>query len=151
MAAELAILTFTKYQKVVSIHMQIDNTVALSYLVKMGGTKNAQLTKIAKRIWHYLLGKEMTLTAEWIPSRINILADWESRNVEDSAEWKLNPKIFRTLCEQLGHPDVDLFASRVSHQLQTYMSRKQDPLCVAVEAFKQNWIQYFPYASPHSV
>ena len=36
-AAELAIKTFTKSTKVKSIHIQIDNTAALSYLIKMGG------------------------------------------------------------------------------------------------------------------
>ena len=36
-AAELAIKTFTKSVKVKSIHIQIDNTAAISYKVKMGG------------------------------------------------------------------------------------------------------------------
>ena len=39
LAAELAILTFTKERKPKSIHLRIDNTTALSYLVKMGGTR----------------------------------------------------------------------------------------------------------------
>ena len=38
-AAELAIKTFTKSTKVKSIHIQIDNTAALSYLIKMGGER----------------------------------------------------------------------------------------------------------------
>ena len=37
LAAELAIKTFTKDRKPKAIHMRIDNTSALSYLVKMGG------------------------------------------------------------------------------------------------------------------
>ena len=32
-----------------------------------------ELTKISKRIWHYLLDKEITLTAEWIPTQLNIV------------------------------------------------------------------------------
>ena len=40
LAAELAIKTFTKHHKPSSIHMRIDNTSALSYIMKMGGTKN---------------------------------------------------------------------------------------------------------------
>ena len=148
LAAELAIRTFTKERRVSSIHLQIDNTVALSYLIKMGGTKNTELTKISKRIWHYLLDKEITLTAEWIPSHLNVMADWESRNVEDSTEWKLSPQIFTQICQMMGVPNVDLFASRVSHQIQTYMSLKSDPQCLAIDAFRQNWEQYFPYAFP---
>ena len=38
-AANLAIQTFTRLKKVNSIHIQIDNTTSLSYLVKMGGTR----------------------------------------------------------------------------------------------------------------
>ena len=55
LAAELAILTFTKDRKPRSIHLRIDNTTALSNLVKMGGTKCPDLSRIAKRIWAYLL------------------------------------------------------------------------------------------------
>ena len=74
-AAELAIKTFTKSAKVKSIHIQIDNTVALSYLVKMGGTGNMHMNAITKRIWNYLIENNISLTAEWIPTHLNIWAD----------------------------------------------------------------------------
>ena len=148
MAVELAVKTFTRNRKVSSIHLQIDNTVALSYLMKMGGTKSWELTKISKRIWHYLLDKEITLTAEWIPTQLNIVADWESRYVKDSTEWKLSQTIFQKICKAMGTPNIDLFASRVSHQVPTYLSLKADPCCQAVDAFQQNWNPFFPYAFP---
>ena len=148
MAVELAVKTFTRNRKVSSIHLQIDNTVALSYLMKMGGTKSWELTKISKRIWHYLLDKEITLTAEWIPTQLNIVADWESRNVKDSTEWKLSQTIFQKICKAMGTPNIDLFASRVSHQVPTYLSLKADPCCQAVDAIQQDWNPFFPYAFP---
>ena len=98
LAAELAILTFTKERKPRSIHLRIDNTTALSYLVKMGGTKCPDLSRIAKRIWAYLLQWGITLTAEWISTDLNVRADYESRNVRDSSEWKLSPRVFQNLC-----------------------------------------------------
>ena len=79
-AAELAIKTFTKERKPASIHMKIDNTSALSYIVKMGGTKSWDMLVVAKRIWDYLLRHQITITAEWIPSHLNTIADWESRH-----------------------------------------------------------------------
>ena len=148
LAAELAIKTFTKHHKPSSIHMRIDNTSALSYIVKMGGTKNHLMLDISKRIWHYLLLHKITITAEWIPSHLNTIADWESRNVSDSAEWKLCPKVFQSICQVRGQPDLDLFASRISHQVSRYFSWKADPDCMAVDAFRQNWNQGFPYAFP---
>ena len=147
-AAELAIKRFTRHHKPSSIHIRIDNTTALSYIIKMGGTKNALMLGIAKRIWHYLILHKIMITAEWIPSHLNTIADWESRNVKDSAEWKLCPKVFQSICLQRGRPDLDLFASRISKQLSRYFSWKADPECLAVDAFKQNWNQGFPYAFP---
>ena len=147
-AAELAIKTFTKGKTVKSIHLQVDNTTALKYIVKMGGTKNQTLIAIAKRIWEYLLSNAITLTVEYIPSKLNTAADWESRNTWDSSEWKLDPVIFRQICQILGKPQVDLFASRVSHQLPRYMSRKKDPICEAQNALLKDWSRIFPYAFP---
>ena len=40
---------------IISIHFQIDNKAALSYLLKVGETKNEQMIKLSKEIWHYLL------------------------------------------------------------------------------------------------
>ena len=94
---------------------------------------------IAKRIWQYLLAHEITITAEWIPSHLNIIADWESRNVSDSAEWKPSPSVFQSICQVMGQPDIDLFASRISHQVPEYFSWKADPDCLAVDAFRQQW------------
>ena len=147
-AAELAIKTFTKSVKVKSIHIQIDNTAALSYLVKMGGTGNMQMNVITKRIWNYLVENNISLTAEWIPTHLNMWADWESRHCQDSSEWKLCPSIFRRVCQKFGSPDLDLFASRNCHQLHRYVSWKPDPQCLFADAFSQKWSQFKPYAFP---
>ena len=40
LVVKLAIQTFTKYRDVKAINLQIDNIVALTYLMKMGGTRN---------------------------------------------------------------------------------------------------------------
>ena len=42
-AVRLAILTFTRGKSVTTIHLQIDNMTALSYLVKVGGTRSQEL------------------------------------------------------------------------------------------------------------
>ena len=50
-----------------SIHLQMDNLVAFSCLVKIGGeggTHNKVLSYISKEIWDYLLAKVITITAE---------------------------------------------------------------------------------------
>ena len=87
---------------------------------KNGGTKNVTLIEITKRIWEYLLSNGITLTVEYIPSRLNKSPDWESRDMQDSSKWKLKPTVFRKVCNILGKPQIDLFTSRVTHQLPRY-------------------------------
>ena len=77
-----------------AIHFQIDNTTALSYLVKMGGgTKNKYLIELAKEIWKYLLHHGITITAEYLPSSMNVEGDWQSRNSKDKKR-----QMFHKIC-----------------------------------------------------
>ena len=148
-AAKLAILTFTRNrQNLNSIHIQMDNMVALTYLVKMGGTNNHILVKLTKQIWDFLISRGIILTAEHLPSHLNVEADYESRHVSDSSEWKLNRSVFRQVCSHLGSPEIDLFASRVSKQLPKYMSWKADPFSLGRDAFQTCWGQGLNYAFP---
>ena len=55
MAVKFAILTFRKNLSNLTIHIQMDNKVVLSYLLKMEGTHSLELLKISKSIWRYLL------------------------------------------------------------------------------------------------
>ena len=77
-AVRLVILFFTKFKKVKSIHLWIDNMTALSYLLNMGGTQNKHLIKISKEIWGYLIERKIHWIAEYIPSLSNQTADWAS-------------------------------------------------------------------------
>ena len=76
---KLAILAFTKGKSVTAIHIQIDNMTVLSYLVKRGaegGTRSPKLLQVAKEIWDYLLADGIAVTIEYLPSSLNIQADW---------------------------------------------------------------------------
>ena len=145
---KFAILTFTKNLSHLTIHVQVDNKVALAYLLNVGGTRNPQLLKISKSIWNYLLSHQITITAEYLPSRLNVRADWESRNATDSSDWKLNKKMFLNITKLLGAPSVDLFASRPCHQILQYMAWKPDPSSFAIDAMYQDWNKMFAFASP---
>ena len=46
LALKFAILTFTKNLSHLIIYVQVDNKVALAYLLKMGGTRGPQLLKL---------------------------------------------------------------------------------------------------------
>ena len=130
------------------IHLRVDNMTALSYLLNMTGTQSKQLIKISKQIWSYLLEKKIRLTAEYVLSIDNHLADWESRNFQDSSAWKLCSMSFKTICKKFGTPLVDLFPSRLCHQLPRYMSWRPDPQSIAADALHHDWKNQFCYAFP---
>ena len=148
LAAKNAILTFTKLVKPSVLHLKIDNMTALKYLAKMGGTQNEYLIDIAKEVHTYLASKKITLTLEYIPSKLNIRPDWQSRNWKDSSEWMLNHSFFLKICKAFGTPQIDLFASRTSHQLKDYYSWRPDPHSRATNALCQNWTYKYLYAFP---
>ena len=105
LAIKLAIQTFSKALKHKAIHLQVDNMVALTYLLKMGSTQNLKLAQLTKEIWDHLLQCGITLTAEYLASKLNVTADWESRNSSDSSEWKLAPQSFQRICQMRGTPE----------------------------------------------
>ena len=111
------------HPSVQSIHLQIDNVVALSYLVKIGGTHNKVLSDISKLklLWNYLLAKVITITAEYFSGTVMKEADFQARAVRDSSKWKLDSKVFQTICRKWDLPDIEHFASRI-YQVPTYIS-----------------------------
>ena len=91
LALKLALETFLKAQEIKSLYIQMDNIMALTYFLKMGGTKNLQMVCLSKQIWKLLLRKKVTVTADHLPSALKKHADIESRRKTDSSEWKLAP------------------------------------------------------------
>ena len=78
LAISFAILKFAKMWKILAIRIQVDNMTALSYLLKMGGTKNPDLMQqISKEIWEFLLRQGITITTKHLPGNLNCKADWE--------------------------------------------------------------------------
>ena len=83
---KFAIRTFTKNVSNLSIPIQLNKKVALSYLLKMQGTHSLELLKISKSIWHYLLSYAIIIFAEYLPSKLNVQADWECQNTKDPSD-----------------------------------------------------------------
>ena len=139
-AAALATQTFLKGRTGLSVLLQMDNTTAVAYVNNLGGTVSPQLTTLAKTLWMWALQRDITLTAQHIPGVSNIVADTESRTVRDRTDWKLSPEIFSQINQIFGPLEVDLFASRLTHQLPRYFSWRPDPLAEATDAFRQDWV-----------
>ena len=121
---------------------------ALSYFVKMGETRSPELLQVAKEIWGYLLGNGIAVTPEYLPSILNIQADWQSRNHRDLSDWKLNTKIFYQIVKIIGIPQIDLFASWLNHQLPKYMSWHPGLGSCAVDSLQHSWRILYACAFP---
>jgi hypothetical protein len=86
------------------------------------------------------------LTAEHLPG--NLIADEESKRVRDRCDWMPHPDLFARIQRVLGPLEVDLFASRLTHQLPRYISWKPDLGAEATDAFTQDWSCFRGYANP---
>ena len=100
-AIKLAIQTFLKTMKHKVIHLQLDNMVASTYLLNKVGTHNLKLIPSAKEICDYFQCG-ITLNADYPPSKLNVIADWESRNNSDSSDGNLAPSHFRKFVNWSG-------------------------------------------------
>ena len=90
-------------------------------------------------------------SSRYLPGTINLEVDWEARNLKDTSEWKLCTEVFKMICQTRRTLDIDIFASRISHQLPQYMSWKLDPFSRGQVAFQINWSRTFTCAFPLSL
>ena len=84
-AVHLALLKFIRTCPNKDFHVQMDNMVALTYLVKMGRISNQQMTAIFKRIWSFLISKDINTTTENLSMVVNMRADMTSCHIEDKS------------------------------------------------------------------
>ena len=127
-------------------HTLSDRQQGSLYFFKLGGTKNEHMIRLSKEMWHYLLNRNMAITAEYLPSVLNTVADRESRKKPDSSQWLLHPKVFQAVSRLLGSPTINLSASRLFHQLPQCIAWHSDPYIQGTDAMIQNWNIGLPYA-----
>ena len=80
--AKLTLISFKLYEAK-TVHLKMDNATALTYLVKMRGTKSFELKRIAQKIWEFLISKSIMITAKYLPRLLNVLVDWETHHIQD--------------------------------------------------------------------
>lgn len=148
LAAHLALKSFADDLKDCGVLLRINNSVAISYINRMGGIKFPLLNKVTKQIWQWCEERGLWIFASYIPSSDNVEADKASRRTNIDTEWELSYEAFRVIVERFGYPDVDLFASRVNKKCARFMSWHRDPEAMGVDAFTINWKYEYFYAFP---
>ena len=99
-----------------------DNSTALAYLRKQGGTRSPVLNSIAQRILRWPETIELVLTPQFIQGKNNILADSLSRpNQVQGPEWTLKWEVFQFQESNNKWPEmIDLFATSLNHRCSLY-------------------------------
>ena len=142
----LQLLTSSVTNKVVRV--ECDNTTAVAYINKQGGTRSRALNQETRLLYNWAVANRVTLGAIHRPGVDNILADFLSRNRPDPLEWSLSPVICEKLFHLWNRPQIDLFASAHNHKLDLWFSGRNCPEATAVDAFAQSWTGWYVYAFP---
>ena len=122
----------------------MDNTVAVTYINKMGG-KIKTLNDLTRQIWHWCIVKNIWISACHVAGVENKEADFLSRDKNSDMEWMLNTEAFQLVQKIFGNCDIDLFASKDNHQLSKYVSYLPDKYSEAVDAFSISWTNLKSY------
>ncbi|XP_064465265.1 uncharacterized protein LOC135376675 [Ornithodoros turicata] len=147
-AAILALQTFARGLKQGCVLIQMDNTVAITAISKLGSARSLTLSSFAHQMWSWCFQKGLTVRAEHIPGRRNIQADWASRVDLDSSSWKLDPCQFNKISYSWGPFQTDLFADFTNFQIPHFYSWKPDPCSQGIDAFTKDWNSGINYAFP---
>lgn len=148
-AALFALKSFGSILQNKHVRILLDNTTAVACINHMGTSHSVLCNDITREIWHWCIDHNIWLSAAFIPGVLNTEADIESRKINYDAEWKLNSHMLRTALNKLScEPTVDLFASQLNAQFDTYVSFRPDPQAIAVDAFCFKWKMYTFYAFP---
>ncbi len=142
-----ALRSFAGLSKEIFIRIFLDNNTAVCYLNKFGGTKSRNLTHIAKDIASWCESRGNVVEAVYLPGKLNIVADRESRALNDSSDWMLSPPIFQKI-NKLWPTEIDLFANAWNAQLSAFVSWKPQPGALALDAFSLNWRGRSGYVFP---
>ena len=129
--------------------LHLDNSTAKVYLCNQGGTVSPFLSRLACRILSLTNRHGITLLPAYIPTHLNVEADFLSWD-RMLLEWHLLPQVAHTTFHLWGLPEVDLLASSHSTQCQHYFTL-ETPLPLGVlglNAFSHPWKFQVSYVFP---
>ena len=124
-----------------------DNTTAMAYVRREGGTRSLPLLAESREILLLASSLSLRILPVFLPSEENLLADAASR-FQQLPDWHLHPAAFKMLTDRWGLPDIDLFATSASTHLPTFFAWGDDSCALALDALAQPWEFRLAYAFP---
>ena len=93
------------------VQIATDNTTAMYYILKQGGTHSPGLLYLAVNLWEWCLQHHICLTVLYIAGQDHNLADSLGHTDAQAHKWEVDQSVFRQLCRKWGTLTLDLFAS----------------------------------------
>ena len=148
LAVHLGLHQFQSSLRGMTVAVFCDNTTAVAYLRKEGGTRSPLLNSLAQEILRWTESLSIRLAPQFLPGSQNVLADALSRPHQlPHSEWSLNMDVFLSL-RRLWPVQIDLFATSDNHRCSIYFSPLHDPMSAGTDAFLQSWDGLQAYAFP---
>ena len=116
LAATLALKTFAKSKRGLSILLKTDSSTVVAYINNQGGTVSKNLVYLTRKLWMWCLERNIHIQAQHLQGVLNCVADSESRCMKDRSDWRLDNQSFTKVNNRYGPLEVDLFASRLTKQ-----------------------------------
>ena len=148
LAVQLGLFQFRSALHGCTVAVFCDNTTAVAYLRKAGGTRSPLLNTLAQEVLRWTESLSIRLAPQFLPGSNNVLADALSRPHQlPHTEWSLNMTVFLSL-RRLWPVQIVLFATSASHRCSIYFSHFRNPMSAGTDAFLQSWEGLQAYAFP---
>ena len=77
LAGSIAVKSFTKNRLCAHVRLRMDNTTAVAYVNRLGGTHSLVLSNLALALWEWAQKNNIMLSAEHYAGHLHTVADWE--------------------------------------------------------------------------
>ena len=146
-------LALKSFRQVISdshVLLSTDNMTVAAYLNKgEGGGRSRNLSFMATNLLDRCAKRHGSLTAKFVPGKLNVLADSLSRKGQIiHTEWTLHKGTLSQIFLFWEVPHIYLFATRLNNRLPIFISPLQDPLAWAMGAMSLSWEGMIAYAFP---
>ena len=107
--------------------------------INMGGVRSLLLDSLSRSIWEWCKLRDVFISAQHIPGKVNTQADTLSREISTNLEWSLNSEVFQEIISRIFIPEIDLFAplrlNAKTAKVAKFISWHPQPEAVAIDAF----------------
>ena len=146
LAVQLGLHQFQSSLQGRTVAVFCDNTTAVAYLHKEGGTRSPLLNTLAQEFLRWTESLSIRLAPQFLLGSNNVLADALSRPHQlPHSKWSLILTVFQSL-RRLWPVQIDLFATSDNHRCSIYFSPFRDPMSAGTDAFLQSWAGLPAYA-----